>query len=164
MKSIFGKLPAVIDPAQCTFVDLGCGKGRGLIMAMWQPFQEVIGVELFAQHATLAEANVAAYLARPRPRREIKCRNARVECGNALAFEPPDRDLVVFMYRPFKGEVFTGVLDRLHAFHARTGRRVVIAYACPLEERLLERHAGFTKRHEHQVIVEDLSWNLWEAT
>jgi len=163
MGSIFATLPKTIDPRAATFVDLGCGKGRALVMATWQPFVEIIGVELSPQHAALAEQNLTGYLAQPRGGRAIRCRNVTVRCGNALELAPPNRDLVVFMYRPFKGDVFIGVLDRLYDFHVRTGHRVVIAYACPLEERLLARHAGFLKLHENQVISEEMSWNLWEA-
>ena len=33
------------DPAKLTFIDLGCGKGRALIVAERYGFQRVIGVE-----------------------------------------------------------------------------------------------------------------------
>ena len=39
-----------IDPRGCTFVDLGSGKGRALIMAAGYPFACIVGVE-FAEEA-----------------------------------------------------------------------------------------------------------------
>jgi SAM-dependent methyltransferase len=162
MRNVLAKIQRVVEPRACAFFDLGCGKGRAVVMATWLPFQEVHGVELSPRHADLARANLAGYLANPR-RAVVRCTNVTVTCGNALDVEYPRTNLVIFMYRPFKGQVFQGVLDRLHAFHEATGHRVVIAYACPLEERMLERHTGFVKLHDNQVITEESSWNLWEC-
>lgn len=162
MRCVLAHAERVAPPGQFAFVDLGCGKGRGLVMASWHPFRKVVGVELSPRHAELAARNVDAFLARPR-RAAVRCRDVSAVCGNALTFEPPDMNLFVFMYRPFKGQVFRGVIDRLDAFHRRTGHRVVIAYVCPLEESALRAHPGFTRLHDYQVIVEDHSWSLWEC-
>lgn len=163
LRSVLDGIERILPASQASFVDLGCGKGRALIMASWRPFRSVHGVELSPKHAELARKNVATYLANRPGRKTVRCTDVQVHCANALEFEFPDTDLAIFMYRPFKGEVFTGVLDRLLAFHQRTGHRVVIGYACPLEERLLHAHPGFVHLHENQVISEELSWNLWEA-
>ena len=163
LASVLEEAARVAPPEEFAFVDLGCGKGRGLVMATWHPFRNVLGVELSPRHAELAARNLATFLDRPR-RATVRCRDATAICGNALTFDPPDANLFVFMYRPFKGQVFRGVLDHLHGFHQRTGHRVVIAYVCPIEERSLREHAAFSKLHDYQVIVEEHSWNLWECT
>lgn len=160
LRSVLAKLERVAPPSEHAFIDLGCGKGRALVMATWLPYQEIHGVELSPRHADLARTNLTSYLANPRGA-DVRCPRVTVHCANALDFAFPERDLVIFMYRPFKGEVFRGVLDRLQAFHERTGHRVTIAYVCPLEERMLERHAGFVKLHDNQVITEESSWSLW---
>ncbi len=163
LRSALGKVQEVIDPREAAFIDLGCGKGRGLVIASWWPFQQVIGVELSPIHAALARENLAGYIARPRGRAKVLCEDVSVHCANALEYEFPRTHLVIFMYRPFKGAVFTGVLDRLQAHHEQTGHRVVIAYACPIEERLLAHHPAFTKVLDYQVISEEMSWGLWEC-
>jgi SAM-dependent methyltransferase len=162
MRHVLARATQIADPAEVAFVDLGCGKGRALVMASWFPFQAVLGVELSPAHAELAQQNVTAHLAAPRGPK-LRCRNLSVACANALHCELPATDLLVFMYRPFKGQVFQGVIDRLHAIAARTGRRVIIAYVCPIEQRMLERHPAFHKLHDYQVIVEEHSWSLWEC-
>lgn len=162
MLNVMAGATRIARPEDFAFVDLGCGKGRGLVIASWYPFRQIVGVELAARHAELAGRNVARHLADPRGA-AVRCRDVAVACENALTWEPPDHDLLVFMYRPFRGQVLRGVLDRLHAFHQRTGRRVVIAYVCPLEEGAFRRHPGFTKVEDHQVIVEEHCWNLWEC-
>lgn len=163
MLNVLAQVERIARPEDCAFVDLGCGKGRGLVMASWYPFRQVVGVELSPRHAELAERNVERYLADPRGA-TVRCADIAVACENALTWEPPDEDLLVFMYRPFRGQVLRGVLDRLQEFHERTGHRVVIAYVCPLEEAAFRRHPGFTRVHDYQVIVEEHSWSLWECT
>jgi SAM-dependent methyltransferase len=162
MRHVLGSVTRVIDPATTTFVDFGCGKGRALVMAAWHPFQAIRGVELSPQHAARAQRNLAGYLAHPRGP-GVRCRDVSVACANALHYELPATDLLVFMYRPFKGQVFQGVLDRLHAHAARTGRRILIAYVCPAERRMLERHPAFHQLADHQVISEEHRWSLWEC-
>lgn len=67
------------------------------------------------------------------------------------------------MNRPFKGQVFQGVLDRLAAIRDQTGRRVVVVYVCPMEELMLEQHPAFEKLQDHLVIVDEYRWSLWEC-
>lgn len=150
-----------LDPSALTFIDLGCGKGRTLIMAAaHSAFEEVIGVELSPEHSRAAQENLGVVLAGSH---ELRCRNVRVACANALEFEYPNSDLLIYMYRPFLATVMHGVAERLADFQGRTGKRVRIAYACPLEEAVLEAHPAFTKLKEFQVISVDASWNLWEC-
>lgn len=162
MRHMLAGLTRVADPASLAFVDLGCGKGRALVMASWFPFRSILGVELSPQHAELAERNARDYLAKPR-RGTVRCDRVTVACANALHVDFPEGDLLIFMHRPFRGHVFQGVIDRLHQLHEQTGRRVLIAYACPMERAMLERHPGFSMIQDVQVIVDEYRWSLWET-
>lgn len=162
MRHVLAGVARVADPAALSFVDLGCGKGRALVMASQHPFRQILGVELSPHHAELAERNVRSYLARRR-RGNVRCDRITVACGNALHCELPAGDLLVFMYRPFKGQVFQGVIDRLHRLREHTGCRVLIAYVCPVERAMLERHPGFTLVQDVRVIVDEHRWSLWDA-
>ena len=150
-----------LDLSDYSFIDLGCGKGRTLIMAAQLPFKEVIGVELSPFHCEVATANVESYVSnRIHP---VLCRNIRVDCINAADFTFPNTNLLIYMYRPFLGPVFKRVADNIRRFQAGTGCRVMIAYSCPNEEVMLEQYSGFVKRTEYQVISMDYSWSLWEC-
>lgn len=70
---------------------------------------------------------------------------------------------MIYMYRPFLEPILNGVLDRLCEFQQSTGHKVFIAYSCSSEERLLEKHMGFAKVKEYQVIDFEHSWSLWEC-
>lgn len=150
-----------LDLDEYSFVDLGCGKGRTLIVAAQLPFKEVIGVELSPLHCGVAETNIDRYLSDLK--NPVRCRNVRVSCVNAVDFVFPDTNLLIYMYRPFLGPIFKHVADNLRRFQTVTGHRVLIAYSCPVEELMLEEYAGFVKRTEYQVISMDYSWSLWEC-
>lgn len=162
LHSIFEKLKAEIDVADFSFVDFGCGKGRAVVAATRLPFRAVLGVELFPALARAAQENVRRYRSSSMGA-SARTQDIRIVCENALECALPDSNLVVFMYRPFKGPIFQGVLDRLSEFARNQGRKVWIVYACPAEEKMLRDHPGFEMRFECQVISEEYSWNLWES-
>ena len=57
------------DPHEHAFVDLGCGKGRPLVIASEFPFRRLVGVEIAPNLAAVAQANAAVVRSRhPRPR------------------------------------------------------------------------------------------------
>jgi SAM-dependent methyltransferase len=150
-----------VTPKEFTFVDLGCGMGRVLLIAARFPFAEIVGVELSPIHCQTAIRNRDRYVLQTGP--YVRCRNIRVECANVLTFTFPDTNLLIYMYRPFLEPIFTGVLNNLCEVQQATGRRILIAYSCPLEESVMEKHGGFVRVKEFQVISLEHSWSLWEC-
>jgi SAM-dependent methyltransferase len=115
-----------VDP--CTFVDLGCGKGRALLVASEFPFRDIVGVELSPALAKIARRN-AASMARRFPRRTA----VRVAVGDASAFPLPAGDLVLFLYHPFGAEVVAGVVAGVEAaIAAAPGRSIYVVYYNPV--------------------------------
>ena len=57
-----------LDFERFSFVDVGSGKGRALLLASDYPFREIIGIELSHELERIARANIAQYTeARPGP-------------------------------------------------------------------------------------------------
>jgi SAM-dependent methyltransferase len=73
-----------------TFVDLGCGKGRVLVLADHAGFKKIIGVELSRKMVVAARANLE--------RLRIP---ATIIHGDAGLYQLPTEPCVVFMYNPF---------------------------------------------------------------
>ena len=106
-----------------TFIDLGAGKGRVLLMAARHPFRRVIGVELYEPFCAIARRNL---------------RNAASRCnlvapveivhGDARQFEIPAGPCVFFLYNPFFGAVADGVLANILGSFAAAPRHIVILY------------------------------------
>src|SRR5438105_11506431 len=47
-----------LDLSRLTFIDLGCGKGRALMLAAEHPFRRIIGVEFAEPLVATARANI----------------------------------------------------------------------------------------------------------
>jgi SAM-dependent methyltransferase len=166
MRHMLRYVAAHLNPATLTFVDLGSGKGRALLMAAELPFLEVVGVEISAAHCRVAELNVAAHEAGRTGRakaRLSKATNIVVRHGDVTQFDFPDTDLLVYLFNPFRGPVFRSVLDRLAAHQARTRRSVHLILSSPRCEGLLRSHPAFECAYEFQVIATGYSWNLWRC-
>jgi SAM-dependent methyltransferase len=107
------------------FVDVGCGKGRAVMMASEMPFREALGVELNAGLVAVAESNLQQW-------DELGLRKcpSRVLQGDATEFVLPDAPLLVYLYNPFRAPVMKLLLERLEAVSGR----VDILYLVPEQE------------------------------
>lgn len=122
-----------IDHPRYTFVDLGSGKGRALLIASHFPFRRIIGVEFSEKLNAIARANIAAY--RPSDQR---CRRVESICQDAGEFEPPGEPLVIYLYNAFDDVVLRRVADRLGASLAKTPRDVLLLYVNPVHRPVLD--------------------------
>lgn len=107
---------------ETTFVDLGSGKGRVLIVAASYPFKRIIGIEYSAYLAATARRNLSKLGIGE------KC---EVIVADAADFAPPDGDLLAFLYNPFDSVLLKRVLETLA--RAQSGR-IRLAYLGPGHE------------------------------
>lgn len=161
-RHILRRVGQEIDAQRFTFIDVGCGKGRILLMASALPFKEVVGVEISPLHCQTARENIEAYR-RTRNGSPLAARAIRVCCNNATEFEFPAGDLCLYLFNPFSPAVFREVLARLAEHQGRTGHRVLVILSCPVSDFILAANPAFTKLKEHRVLSTSASWNLWEC-
>jgi SAM-dependent methyltransferase len=109
------------SPGAYSFVDIGAGKGRALLLASELPFRKVIGVELSPDLVRIAQENVERWSRVAAPRCGI-----RVLQQDALRFRWPRTSLLVFLYNPFACELVELLLERLEVAarrgHSSKGR------------------------------------------
>jgi SAM-dependent methyltransferase len=119
MTQAIAELP--LRPAEFTFVDLGCGKGRALLVAAEFPFPRLLGVELATELCEAARANVASNADW----------SARISILNqdATTVVYPDGRLLIFMFHPFLAPVLRKVLANLERQLPRAPREVYLLYA-----------------------------------
>jgi len=122
------------------FVDVGCGKGRALLLASELPFREVVGVELNGALAGVAERNAARWRELGRTRCEV-----RVVRGDATEMELPRAPLLVYLYNPFRAEVLRRLLRRLDAWAAIGGGGLEVLYLYPEEEGVFAEFPRFVR-------------------
>jgi SAM-dependent methyltransferase len=141
-------------------VDLGCGKGRTLMVGAEYPFRAITGVELSPLSAQIARHN----LLRNARRRAARCTLIDVHCENAVSFTVPHGDLFVTLYNPFLGQTFRQCIEHLHrAALAEPARRIWLAYINPwLCEETLEHSGHFRRIQQHRPIARQWTWSLWQ--
>lgn len=105
-----------VDPKQFGFLDIGCGKGRPLIIASEYGFKDLIGVDYSAKLCRVAERNLKA----------CGVERFRIVNSDATRFDYPAMDTMAFLYHPFKDDVLGTVLENLRT--ATSGHELVIAY------------------------------------
>jgi hypothetical protein len=140
-----------------TFVDLGSGKGRALLFAADWPFRKIIGVEIAPALHAIAEQNVNLYSSPSQ-----QCTRFELVCSDAAVWEPPDDDLLVYVFQPFPEDVFARVMENLEASLARFPRPLVVAYLNPVFERAVLA-PGFleTVRRHEPASPSELGWAIY---
>jgi len=149
-----------IDHSKYVFVDLGCGKGRAILMAMSFPFEEVIGVELSSVTSAIAEKNIEIYKSKGLQ----QCRSVKICCENAMDFKIPDSNVVFYLYRPFTGPVLEKVIDNICEAGSKSSGRFLIAHSCVSSEvnKLLRSKGALIETKEYETMNTEHSWSLWE--
>ncbi len=93
----FRKIMAKLNlPREGVFVDVGCGKGRVLLLAAEHGFDQVVGLEISHALCEIAKRNVATFQEGTPTASSIK-----VVCTNILDYEMKDSETVFFLYSPF---------------------------------------------------------------
>lgn len=106
-----------------TFIDLGSGKGRALLMAADYPFRRIVGVECIPELHHAAQRNLAGYSSERQ-----RCRQIDLLCMDARDFEFPPGPLVVYLFNPFAESTFIAVMERLRRSLLETPRPAFVAY------------------------------------
>jgi SAM-dependent methyltransferase len=114
-----------VDPGGWSFVDLGCGKGRIVMLAAAMGFARTFGVEFAPELAGIARANCATFVARGGAERAPK-----IVLGDAGAFAPAPGPLLLYLYNPFGPPVIDEVIDWAER-HAASGAAVAVIYVDP---------------------------------
>ena len=112
--------------AEYTFVDLGCGKGRAVLLASELGFRDVVGVELSPLLTAIARTNVARWIADGKGFSPI-----RIEQADAADFVWPAGPCVVFLFNPFGAVVLKRVVERMIAHFRDTPDDLDILYYKP---------------------------------
>jgi hypothetical protein len=137
---------------QYTFVDLGSGKGRAMLIASEYPFRAICGVEISPRLHAIALDNIALY-----SNQKQLCPNITAILGDASAYIFPPGPLLVYMWNPFEGPVFTAVLANLERSLALEPRDIIVLYVQPNHEELLgtSKHWRELWRHTFEMSDED---------
>jgi SAM-dependent methyltransferase len=115
-----------IDFTKFVFIDLGCGKGKPLMVAASYPFRRLIGVDISPACIDVARRNIV----RCGPKR-IDPSRVEFVVRDVEDFEFPAEPMVIYLYNPFPSAVLKRVIAKLEASLREQPRQAVIVYVNP---------------------------------
>lgn len=144
-KSAIGHWAEALEPAglkleQYSFVDVGAGKGRAVLLASECNFRSVIGVELNGGLASIAERNAIQWTKLGRARCEIEIVNQ-----DATACRWPSTPFLAFLFNPFGRQVLVKLLRVLKQEADQTGQPIDLLYVNPEFGFVPDRFPGLQK-------------------
>lgn len=154
-----------IEPSAYTFVDLGCGKGRVLLLASEQGFRRVIGVELSPDLLDVARKNVRQ-LQKTDP---DAARSITLVLADAADYMFPDEPTVLYLYNPFGETTMRTVLGALVGSLHTSPRPLCVIYYNPVlrflfdELEMFEPVATGASYSSFRALVTD-PWNPWAGS
>jgi SAM-dependent methyltransferase len=140
---------AGFDFGRFTFLDLGSGKGRTLLMASDYPFRRIVGVELLASLHAIAEENLGQY-----KNDAQRCFALESICADATEFALPEGPLVVYLFNPFPESGLRRVVENLEQRVGEHPRAVYVLYHNPLLGHVLEGSSVLRKvsgTHQYSI-------------
>jgi hypothetical protein len=138
-----------IDFQEFTFIDMGSGKGRVLLMAADYPFRRILGVELLPALDRVAQENLSAYKSDSQ-----RCFATEAVCGDAREFIFPNEPLVLYLFNPLPESGLIAMMANLDRSSSQHPRVVYVLYNKPLLEHVVSEHHSFTKisgTHQYSI-------------
>lgn len=134
-----------------TFIDLGSGKGRTLLMAADYSFRRILGVELLPSLNEIAQQNLAQYHSESQ-----KCFAIESFCADATTFALPEGALVIYLFNPFPESGLRRALANLENSLGANPRPIYVVYLNPQQETVLTE-TGRLKRivgtHQYSIFT-----------
>lgn len=147
------------SPSDYTFIDLGCGKGRALMLASETPFARILGVELDPDLAAAAQRNLAIWTRTPHACSQIEAME-----GDALAFTLPPGALLLYIYNPFNDHILQQLLKRLHELGSDSP--IDILYLRPEHAEVLDQDPAIQSLWKGEIpyTPEDTAADVFDTT
>jgi SAM-dependent methyltransferase len=131
-----------VDFRKFTFIDIGSGKGRALLMAADFPFHGVLGVELLPELHRIAQANINRYASPSQ-----QCFSVQSVCADAREFAFPPQALLLYLFNPLPEPGLRRLLENLQQSLRENPRPMYLLYHNPLLEHVLAANSMLQKVH-----------------
>jgi len=142
---------AKFDFREFTFIDIGSGKGRALLMAADYPFRRILGIELLPELHRVAKANIGKYKSDSQQCFAIDC-----ILGDASEFVFPPEPTVLYLFNPLPESGLVRMISNLQRSLREHPRPVFVLYHNPLLEHVLTRSAAFKRiagTHQYSIFA-----------
>lgn len=129
-------------PRDGTFVDLGCGMGRILLLATDYGFRRVVGVDFSEKLCRLARENADGYSV-------VAAERIVILHEDATRYAVQSDDRVFYFFNPFDAVVMRTILDNVLASHRAAPRDIYFIYNNPVWRRVFEDCPEVSLHSEH---------------
>lgn len=143
LAKLLGKLQL---PTTGSFVDLGCGKGRVLLIASQLGFRRVIGIEFCTRLCRQARENVHRFRAR-----HPNCSVIDVIESDVALYEFAGDESVLFIYNPFDEVVMKQMMDNIRNSVRRMPRDIWLIYNTPIQHETIQREGDFGRCEHYEI-------------
>lgn len=140
--------------ARATFIDVGCGRGRVLLLAAQYGFANIVGIDFSEELCHAARGNIERYITKSPTAAQFS-----VEQADACAYLFPPEPMVIFLYNPFNEAVMARFVRSLEASLNKTSRSVYVMYSIPFWRKPWETSSLFER-----VICTPIWSQDWYAT
>lgn len=132
-----------------TFIDLGSGKGRTLLMASDYPFRKIIGVELLAELNRVAQENLRKYKSHGQ-----RCFQLESRCEDARRFDFPSEPIVLYLFNPLSPVDVSQVIANLENSAKLHSRKIIVLYHNPQHDGVIMASGWLQRtRGTHQYAI-----------
>jgi hypothetical protein len=129
-----------IDFREFTFIDIGSGKGRALLMAADYPFRRILGIELLPELQRVANENMGKYKSDSQQCFSIDCL-----LGDACEFGFPSEPIVLYLFNPLPESGLAQMISNLAHSLQKHPRPVFVIYHNPVLEHVLTGSSAFKR-------------------
>jgi SAM-dependent methyltransferase len=125
---------------ETTFLDIGAGMGRAVLLAGEMPFKCVVGVEIHPALERIARRNLTAWRKAGRESAPM-----RMVQSDAAGFEFPSGPCVAFLFNPFGAVVMRRFLRHLAESFQDRPQQLDLLYVNNEQEHVFEQQRGFVR-------------------
>lgn len=143
LRKLFQKLK--IPPGK-VLLDLGCGKGRVLLVASEFGFKETRGIEFSSPLCDIAEKNIITYKAKTQTKTKFVVIHADI-----ADHQFSDDEEVFFLFNPADDYVLEKVVENIRESLQRRDRRIWIIYRYAIHKKVFQKGMNIKKNIEFDI-------------
>ena len=142
LEEIFRQMPST---SKKHFLDIGCGKGRAVCVAVHEGYKKITGIDFSKQLCEDALANLQ------NTKKEFPSIQYEIITKDAINFEIPADVDCIFLFNPFDVVIMTAVVSNIMESVKEYPREIIVAYANPLYQDIFLEEGFIEIFHTQQM-------------
>lgn len=111
------------------FIDVGCGKGKPLLVASDYPFKKIIGIDIAAELINIAHSNINIY-----KKGELDTSRFELIHKSIEEYTIPEEKLVIHLFNPLNETLMETFLKQIEQSYKNYAREIIFIYVIPVHK------------------------------